>query len=415
MIEGVEKAVKENNGSLGPSSPKNDEQRVLSLLDSEIEHIRDAQTRQGWTSWGLIGGIIGCLWLLSEEFKVGQLRLEFVAIAVLIFSTFVDSLKWLAYLVRQGLGSKTEQVTFRWSNELFSGSELSFVLEILRSLALLIVAFFLVTRRWLPLSTLTFAYVWYVFLATSWLILARSEFAIRQDLTKKGAVFILVFAIPAFLSFLSYLWMAPVPTTEVVSSYRAGGVFTAISYLIVLLAIITKDSPILQSLLQIRRNIVFNRVELDSAASQVEIALGGMQVPDAIQKDVHPILTLVDKLNEATNSLIYQVETMRTHLPSSNDSADVVLAKLRILTTHRSTCEFILKGRNSTFQELDSKYQQLMRRRQRIQAVIPEASDFFNKLDSGMKTILDEADRRFADYVDKANAYDKALGEIKIP
>jgi hypothetical protein len=129
----------------------------------------------------------------------------------------------------------------------------------------------------------------------------------------------------------------------------------------------------------------------------------------------YPILALVDTLNEGTNSLIYQVETMRTHLPRADDRADVVDAKLRILTTHRSTCEFILRGRNSTLQELNSKFQQLMRRRQRIQAVIPEASEFFNQLDSGMKTILDDVDRRFADYMDKANAYDKALGEIKIP
>jgi hypothetical protein len=169
--------------------------------------------------------------------------------------------------------------------------ELVFVLEILRSLALLTVAFVLVTRRWFPLSILTFAYVWYLFLAISWLILTRSEFAIREGLTRNGAVFILIFVIPAFLACLSYLRIAPVPNTEVVvASYRAGGLLTAIGYLIVLLALVTKDSPILQSLLEVRRNIVFNRVDLDSATSQVELALGGMQVPDAIQKDVHPIL-----------------------------------------------------------------------------------------------------------------------------
>jgi hypothetical protein len=74
MAEGGEKTARE---IIAPSAlpVTNAEQRVLDLLDSEIEHIRDAQTRHGWTSWGLVGGIIGSLWLLSEEFKLGNLRL----------------------------------------------------------------------------------------------------------------------------------------------------------------------------------------------------------------------------------------------------------------------------------------------------------------------------------------------------
>jgi hypothetical protein len=168
-------------------------------------------------------------------------------------------------------------------------------------------------------------------------------------------------------------------------------------------------------LLDIRRNIVFNRADLSSAVSQAEIALKGMQVPDAIQRDVHPILALVDGLNEATHRLIDQVQTMRTHLPQADDGPEVFDAKLRILTTHRSTCEFILRERTSAMDDLNSRFQQLMRRRQRIQAVIPEASDFFNQLDSGMRTILGEADKKFNSYIAQANEYDKELNALTSP
>ena len=113
-----------------PSAPR--EERVLKLLDSEIENVRDTETRHGWTSWGLIGAIIASLWLLSEEFKFGNLRLEVIATAVLIFSAFIDSLRWFAYLAWQVSAPKSEQVRFRWSNEFFSGSELTYFTEILR-------------------------------------------------------------------------------------------------------------------------------------------------------------------------------------------------------------------------------------------------------------------------------------------
>lgn len=206
--------------------------------------------------------------------------------------------------------------------------------------------------------------------------------------------------------------MAPFPSAEVISSYRAGGLLVAITYLILSLGIVTKPSPVLESLIGIRRNIAFNRVDINSAVSQAEMALSGMQVPDAIQRDLHQILALVDRLNEATNNLIYQVQAMQTHLPKAEDSKDVTAAKIKILTTHRSTCESILRDRTSTLQELNSQFQRLMKRRQRIQGVIPEASEFFDQSDRGMKTILNEADQRFAHYVDQANQYDMQLDAV---
>jgi hypothetical protein len=50
-----------------------------------------------------------------------------------------------------------------------------------------------------------------------------------------------------------------------------------------------------------------------------------------------------------------------------------------------------------------------MKRRQRIQGIIPEAVEFFNQFDNGMKTILEESELRFNQYVDQANKYDDQL------
>ncbi len=384
-------------------------ERTLRLLDSEIEHIRSAETQHGWTSWGLVGGIVGLLWLLSDELKSGNVNLEITVLAVLLFSTLIDSVRSLIYQLWQWKDPKNDPARLRWSNEFFSGSELVFVLEILRSVGMLIIAFLVAPKWWVSLLTLTIAYLWYLLLMISALVLTQTEFPIRQGFTKKGFAFILAFALPCLASFFLFLCLAPAPTGEVIASYRAGGVIVAISYLILSLAIVTRDSPILQSLIGARRNIVFNRVEINSAASQAEIALKGMEVTDAIQKDLPPILSLVERLNEDTNSLEYQVQTMQAHLPKKEDSQDTVSAKIRILTAHRNNAEALLRDRASTLQELNSKFQQLMRR---IQGVMPETADFFNQLDTGMKTILEESDVRFNRYVEAANKYDEELATI---
>jgi hypothetical protein len=217
------------------------------------------------------------------------------------------------------------------------------------------------------------------------------------------------FIVPALASFLLYSTLAPPPVGDVVSSYRAGGIIVFISYLLLSLAMVTKDSSVLHSLIAIRRDITLDRVDPRSAASQAEIALKGMEVSDAIQKDVSPILSLVERLNKSTNDLISQVQTMRTHLPTSGDTQDTVSAKIEILVAHRGTCKGILTDRAATLTQLNSRFHQLMKRRQRIQAVMPEATDFFEQLDKGMKIILDESDLKFNEYQEQANKYDALL------
>lgn len=387
--------------------------RTIGLLDSEIELIRSAQTQHGWTSWGLVAGIVGSLWLLSDELKSGSVHLETTALAILLFSTLVDSVRWLIYQLWQWKDPRNDPARLRWSNEFFSGSELVFLIEILRSIGLLIVAFLFAPRSWVSLLSLTIAYVWYSIMAMLWLVMTQTEFPIKQGFTRKGFAFVLAFVLPCFASFFLYLRFAPVPISEVIASYRAGGLFVAICYLILSLGLVTRDSPILHSLIGVRRNLVFNRVEISSAASQAEIALNGMEVPDAIRKDLPPILALVERLNEDTNRLELQVSTMQAHLPTKEDREDTISAKIKLLTAHRNNAEALLNNRASTLQLLNSKFQQLMKRRQRIQGIMPETANFFEQLDSGMRTILEESDSRFNQYVENANKYDEQLAKAK--
>jgi hypothetical protein len=384
----------------------------LNVLDSEISNIRDTETRQGWTSWGLVGGIIGALWLLSDEFKQGKLQLEVVCTSVLLFSTLIDAIRWIVFLLSQRQTVKEETARFRWSNELFAGSELVFIIEIVRSIGLLVLAYIFASSWWLSTVGISVAYGWYILLATSWLILSVTEFPIRERMTKLGATFILLFIIPSIISFVSLLSIAPQPIGEVTANYRVGGLLVAISYLIALLAVVTKESPILQSLARLRRNIAFNRLDPDAAVQQAEIAISGTSVADSVQREVNSILTLVDKLNQTTDNLVSQIQTMKSHFPATKDSKEVVVAKIKILYAHQDTYEFMVGVRKTIENELSAKFQQLMKRRSRVVSVIPEASNFFDKLDDGMKIILEEADRKYASSHQQAVEYDEQLKAV---
>ncbi|HEX8633318.1 MAG TPA: hypothetical protein VF703_04120 [Pyrinomonadaceae bacterium] len=382
------------------------------VLNSEIENIRDTQTRQGWTSWGLVGGVVGALWLLSGELKSEKFQAEVIGTSILLFSTLIDAVRWLVSLLPQRRTQRDASIRFRWSNELFSGNELLFVFESLRSITLIVIAFFLASKWWFSLLAVSVAYGWYCVMAILWLILTLTEYPVRQGLTKLGIIYILIFVTACLASFFSHLYIAPFPVGEVIASYKVGGLFVVISYLVLLLVIVIKDSPVLQSLIEVRRNIAFNRIDIDSAVRQAEIALDGITVADALQREVNLILATVERLNQATDSLIFQVRTMQSHLPTPADSREVIQAKLNILTAHRSTCESIVRDREAALGELTSRIKPLFKRRWRIQGVIPEAADLFNQLDKGMNTILEDVDHRFASYQQLATKYDEQLQAI---
>jgi hypothetical protein len=110
--------------------------------------------------------------------------------------------------------------------------------------------------------------------------------------------------------------------------------------------------------------------------------------------------------------LIFQVRTMQSHLPTAQDSKDVIQAKINILIAHRSTCESIVRDREAALEELTSRIKILFKRRWRIQSVVPEASDLFTQLDNGMNTILKDSDQRFESYRQLAIKYDEELKAI---
>src|SRR2546430_1181687 len=154
-------------------------ERVLNVLDSEIGNIRNAQTQQGWTNWGLLVAIVGLLWLLTDELRTGTSQTEVVGALILIFSLLLDGVAWLLITISQLPPNSDDSVRFRWSREFFV-NRLVLLLHIAKCIALILIAFLVAPKWWLPLTALVLAYGLYALFALLVLVLSFVEFPYRE-------------------------------------------------------------------------------------------------------------------------------------------------------------------------------------------------------------------------------------------
>jgi hypothetical protein len=113
-------------------------------------------------------------------------------------------------------------------------------------------------------------------------------------------------------------WSALVPGFIVYGQpdIRTATILTLVVYVLILLADVRTTSPILASLVSIRRDLALDRMDVNSATRQLDIALSGMQVRDLLQEDVKEILDYYDGVNKLSKEVIQSHKTAESFIPA---------------------------------------------------------------------------------------------------
>jgi len=86
-----------------PSPNGNEANNVLKLIEVEIGDLRNAQNRQGWTLWALLGSLATSLWLLSSEVSTKTVSARKIGISVLCFSFLIDVIRFIYHVINPNL------------------------------------------------------------------------------------------------------------------------------------------------------------------------------------------------------------------------------------------------------------------------------------------------------------------------
>ena len=273
--------------------------RVLRLLDSEIDYALSKQRRPGWTTWVLVAALGTVFWLFFSETNLAIVSTSDLVLLFISISVFMDSILGLCKLIAFQAHDEVSGARFFLSSE--RAKFLPQVVVRIIHFGLIIVLLTLLDRQllWLYKDAIYVFYGLTLFLELWDLVASFFRVPLTRGFDLRDKVSLVTFV--AILCLLVLLMLLSVYT--LLSKYtifdfveiRMSGLLVAASFLFFFLSLGSAENPLVASLIEIRRALTLGGMELNTAIKQADIAIVGMRVEDVLQEDVRKILGFYEK------------------------------------------------------------------------------------------------------------------------
>lgn len=316
MAEESKKSIESNLYSEQIKQSILDPSQVLHVLDAEINQILQKEKQPGWTSWAIYGAIATLTWLLFNQLENLTINITSVSILFLLFSLSIDFIELLLILFLPGTYGFGKRRRFFLSSY-YANNRFNLILQLLRFIAVI----FLVQKYSYMVNTFFSSSVSFLYgtLAFGSVLIIVLSF-LRIPLPPTNICSFVLFSSLSSLIILSSIIafsLSLMQNPPNISDYRVGSLLTALSYLILLLTRKGGDTPLLSSLVNLRRDLVFGKISVEYAVDQADIALRGLQISDVLQEDVRYMLELFNKVSSESEMIISKVNAIKLQLPEN--------------------------------------------------------------------------------------------------
>lgn len=361
---------------LAQSSPEEHE-RVVALLEFEIKQIRSAESEPGWTTWALLGGLATTLWLMAAEIEQHRASPQALSLIFLVLSLGLISIKVGHRFLSPSPPSLRSALRFHQVHR-FLKTRTSFILDIIHSSVLLAIAVshrHLVSSGFLITACIFFGFSLLANLSGFVMSFFRIPFTDYQTSRARQAMFV-AYALSgvAVITVAGFAW--PLINGKIspsVSEYRIAGLLVAICELLFLIVKRGPSTPLLQTLIDIRRNLAFGNLGLEDAKRQIEIALEGMTVADVLQDDIAGILSHIERMNVHLESAIKEVNAFTATV--SRDREGIPEDQHNLLMAVRQSAETHLEHAEDIQKDILISLKKFKRRASFMLGMSPEAKD----------------------------------------
>lgn len=408
----------------GDQSESEAVERLIELLEFEVGRIRAEESQSGWTTWALLGSLATILWLLSLTLEAHTIDIRNTLLLLLGFSLLWDCLtRWLPGLIAPELSKSTPRLQFARS---VLGQARSWTLvELARSGALMAVAAMI--RPFAGTAVVAAIYLFYGAYVLMCLLVLIMSF-LRWPLPTNGAKGWPVRVLAAVLlglgavslwGLLSALWTSSI--APALCEYRVAGLLLAAIVTLQILARVRRRTPLLDSLVQIRRSLGLRRMNSGSATQQTEIALAGMTLADAVQDDLRELLSLAAQASASLDAFAKELEALSSAL--GHDVTQVPEGQLSLLKAVMRSAKAHVDDALDSQAGFGDGLDRFTRRVLLLQRVVPGSGQHVQVLgemlaaanqDIGEKGVRAEAElARFGELMDSSAASAKAeLGRL---
>jgi hypothetical protein len=295
--------------------------QLIDLLGSEIERINAENAQPGWTSWAILGAFAGIVWLLIDSLEKAAPSPENVGVLFFGFAAIVDALALLWIFVSAFDFEGVVKGRYHFSNRLASNKQLA--LYLLGSSVLFCAMAFKLQSPLGPLASGALILTYAVKALRSLVVIVLSFLRLPVKISAKGPKFGELGVILALHIVTTIFLYEPVSRIVVARDFgalRVALLAYALVYLVYLFLRGGRPSPLLQSFLAIRRDLVLRQTEPEVAMRQIDMALAGMRIADVLQTDIKAILDDFDGANREYSEAVDKLGALRVVIAQRNDA-----------------------------------------------------------------------------------------------
>lgn len=294
---------------------------LINRIEKDIETIKKDKSSDGYTISASIAGFAGATYLFFSELnKLSEFPFTKVG-SILFAMLLIGKLSWTFFQLVYFDSSPNSQNSnrFRWTNHFLYDQRLNFLYQIIIFIFSTISLLFLNLPVWVSIITgLSFAI--YIFLLVVFFVLSYKNevFSEHQEnkLFKIGLPVLVI--ITSIISSIGLLKSVSSPIGSA-TSYILAGIIFAIIFFINVAIVLSAPSLLLTQLQQLRRDIIFLKLDLKDAWILYEIYSEGNELNEEIR-------TLIEKITYFFNSVEYH----QTQQKETESSFQEIICNLEI-------------------------------------------------------------------------------------
>lgn len=314
-------------------------EELLAHLDFEINQVLAARQKDGWTNWALYGVIASCFWFIFDQLERPNLEYRLIFLLILVFTIGTDILRQLLRFLPIDRRRFQRTARFRLFTEAHSVK--GGFLHLVRHIFILILVIAFASRvAWSEAAATILYYGYYTLMtliALPVMYFPNLEGVFPSKNTRSLLRYYIYWAILiAFLfwGFIGYLnaALAFSPPAESIANYRIAALLMVIAYSMFLLIEHKHKLPLLSFLLDMRREVIFNRIDLPTAIRNTEIAVAGATVDETLQDDVLALLPLLEQREKDFERLEQSLAQFSRELPDEPTNEEVEAKVQKFIT-----------------------------------------------------------------------------------
>ncbi len=251
--------------------------QLVSLIQFELDRAEKAASRPGWTTWALWGALATVAWLAGGEIKDATIEWGMVELWFLVISMLTDLIIITSELLNHKSKKQPQEHRFILANRSFGSARPLLALILIRYSILTFISIqqFAIFPAWSAYALAGYTSILSILFAIGLGIsFASYPLPSRQASTVNQNIFIsLLVAIAILATAGSLAALSQHANSNAFEDGKIAGLLWTATMLVILLGMARPRSPLIDSLVDIRRDLGLNKVGVSDAKRQLELAI----------------------------------------------------------------------------------------------------------------------------------------------